>query len=181
MVLLLLLPSVSLKAQILKERYEFTGTFGSGDYAPFWHQSNRQGVAGYEDNSLYTRIGLSGEHTFSNKDMGIDWGADLVVGDNLTSRVFVQQGYIDFRWKRANLSLGQKERWGEFYNERLSTGSLVEGGNARPIPQIRLELPEYWNIPGTGSFIGIKGHIAYGWFTDENWQKIRDAIDGNRA
>lgn len=171
MVLLLLLPSVSIKAQILKERYEFTGTFGSGDYAPFWHQSNRQGVAGYEDNSLYTRLGLSGEHTFSNKDMGIDWGADLVVGDNLTSRVFVQQGYIDFRWKRANLSLGQKERWGEFYNERLSTGSLVEGGNARPIPQIRLELPEYWNIPGTGSFIGIKGHIAYGWFTDENWQK----------
>ncbi len=169
--LLFLLPAFVTQAQILKENYEFTGTLGSGDYAPFWHQSNRQGVVGYKDNSTYARIGLAGEHTFSNKEIGLDWGADLVVGDNLTSRVFIQQGYIDFSWKRINLSLGQKERWGEFYNPRLSTGSLVEGGNARPIPQVRIELPDYWNIPGTGGWLGIKGHIAYGWFTDENWQK----------
>jgi hypothetical protein len=48
---------------------------------------------------------------------------------------------------------------------------LVESGNARPIPQVRFELPEYWNIPGCKGWFAIKGHLAYGMFTDGKWQK----------
>ncbi len=179
--LLLLLLATGTRAQILKEKYDFTGSAGSGDFAPFWHTSNRQGLASYKKNSTYAQLGVAGEHTFSDHDMGIDWGFDFVVGSNLTSGLFIQQCYIDLAWKKANLSLGQKERWGEFTNHRLSTGSLVESGNARPVPQIRLELPEYWNIPGTGGWAGIKGHIAYGWFADEEWQKDFAADSTARA
>lgn len=179
--LLLMLAFNTLQAQTLKERYEFTGTFGSGDFAPFWHLSNRQGLPSYENNSVYTRLGLAGEHSFSSCDIGTDWGFDFVVGDNLTSTVFIQQAYIDFSWKRLNISFGQKERWQGVVNHRLSTGSLTESGNARPIPQIRIELPDYWDIPGLGGWLGIKGHMAYGWFADEEWQKDFAADSTARA
>lgn len=169
--LLLLLLSSTASAQTLLTRYEATGTYGSGEYTPFWHMANRQGLSSHENYSVYTRLGIEGCNKFGNKKITLEWGADVVIGDNLTSTVFLQQGYFDFQWKRLRISLGQKERWGELPNHRLTTGSLIESGNARPIPQIRIELPEFWNIPGTKGWLGIKGHLAYGWFSDERWQK----------
>lgn len=164
----------------IKTSYEAGGVAGSGDYAPMWHFSNRQGMGSHENGWAYARIGVEGRH-FLNGGIFLDWGADVVGGGNLTSNVFVQQAYVDFSWKRLRISLGQKERWGELKNHRLTTGALTESGNARPIPQIRIELPKYWNIPGTKGWLGIRGHIAYGWFTDENWQKDFVAPDKART
>lgn len=158
-------------AQTLSEVYEFSAMAGSGDYSPFWHMSNRQGINSYEGESYYTRIGLAGDHPLKNGNLGIEWGADVVIGSNLTSTVFVQQAFVDLTWKRFLFSFGQKERWGEIHNPRLSSGGLVESGNARPIPQIRIELPQYLDISGTGGWLAVRGHLAYGWFSDENWQK----------
>lgn len=159
------------KAQTITESVEMTGTAGSGDYTPMWHMANRQGVS-YKDGSFgYMRNNLEGNHMIGKRGIELNWGLDLVAGTGLTSTVYIQQAYIDLKWKNMLLSLGQKERWSTMGNHRLTSGSLVESGNARPIPQIRFELPEYWNIPGTGEWLAIKGHLAYGWFTDENWQK----------
>ncbi len=168
---LLLLVSTSAGAQTISTHYEATGTYGSGDYAPFWHISNRQGLGSQKTGSAYTRLGVEGHNHFSNKKITLEWGADIVAGYNIASTVFVQQAYFDFQWKRLLVSIGQKERWGKLPNHRLSTGSLFESGNARPIPQIRIEIPEYWNIPGTKGWLGIKGHLAYGFFTHGKWQK----------
>ena len=147
--LLLLSVATNSVAQTISTHYEATGTYGSGDYTPFWHISNRQGLSSNENNSAYTRLGVEGNNRFGKQDITLEWGADVIVGYNLVSTVFIQQAYFDFQWKKFRISLGQKERWGELPNHRLSTGSLVESGNARPIPQVRIELPEYWNIPGT--------------------------------
>lgn len=166
-----------LKAQTITESVEMTGTAGSGDYTPMWHMANRQGVS-YKDGSFgYMRNNLEGNHMIGKSGISLNWGFDLVAGTSLTSNVYIQQAYIDLKWKKMLLSLGQKERWSTLGNHRLSSGSLVESGNARPIPQIRFELPEYWNIPGTGEWLAIKGHFAYGWFTDANWQK--DFVSAN--
>lgn len=168
---LLLWVTLGSQAQELTTKYEFSGTYGSGEYTPFWHIANRQGLSSHESDMFYTRLGIEGRNRFSSTDITLEWGADAVAGYNLTSTVILQQAYFDFRWKRMTISFGQKERWGELPNHRLSTGSLIESGNARPIPQIRLELPEYWNIPGTKGWFAIKGHIAYGWQTDGCWQE----------
>lgn len=48
---------------------------------------------------------------------------------------------------------------------------MVEGANARPIPQVRVGLPEYLTVPFTGNWLALKGHIAYGLCTDGNWQE----------
>lgn len=169
--LLLVFSFSGINAQKLTEKQEITGTFGSGDYAPMWHMSNRQGLVSNEKSSAFTRLGIGGEHKFSKTNIALNWEFDFAVGMNLASTIFVQQAYIDINWKKVQLSVGQKERWQGVVNHRLSSGSLTESGNARPVPQVRFELPEYWNIPGLGGWIGIKGHIAYGIFTDGNWQK----------
>jgi len=158
-------------AQTFTEEVEMTGTAGSGNYAPMWHMANRQGVSSIDNSMGYLRSSLAGKHGFSTSGIGLDWGFDFVAGANLTSAIYIQQAFVDFNWKIARLSIGQKERWGEFGNHKLTTGALVESGNARPVPQVRIELPEYWNIPGTNGWIGIKGHLAYGMFTDGSWQK----------
>ena len=35
---------------------------------------------------------------------------------------------------------------------------------------MRLALPEYWTVPLTRGWLHLKGHIAYGKYTDNNWQ-----------
>ena len=158
-------------AQTITERQEVTATVGTGDYAPMWHMANRQGLGSEKTYMGYARAGAGGVHQFSKGDISLGWDIDLITGINLTSTLFVQQANIDFNWKKIRLSVGQKERWSELGNHRLTTGSLVESGNARPIPQVRFELPEYWNIPGCKGWFAIKGHLAYGICTDGKWQK----------
>ena len=58
----------------------------------------------------------------------------------------------------------------ELKNQTLSSGSQTFGINARPVPQVRLALPEYWTVPLTRGWLHLKGHIAYGIMTDNSWQ-----------
>ena len=158
-------------AQTIAERQEVTATVGTGNYAPMWHMANRQGKSSAGAGMMYTLIGVGGNHLFYNTGIGLNWDIDFIAGSSLTSTIYLQQANIDIDWKRIRLSIGQKERWGELGNHRLTSGSLIESGNARPIPQVRFELSEYWSIPGTKDWLAIKGHIAYGIFTDGKWQK----------
>ena len=153
--------------------YEAGGIAGSGDYAPMWHFSNRQGLGSQENGWAYARVGVGGNHGIDldilDFPIHLDWKADIVGGYCLTSNVSIQQAYADLRYRAVHISIGQKERWGELRNPRLSTGALTESGNARPIPQVRIELPRYACI--LRNWLYIRGHIAYGRFTDGNWQQ----------
>ena len=157
--------SAALSAHDIQYNVEMSGVASDGDYAPFWHVSNRQGVGSIDTRSGYIRAALSGTSKMG-KAWSADYGVDFIVAHNHTSTIILQQAYADISWKMFTLSLGQKERWDNLVNHRLSTGSLVESGNARPIPQIRLEVPEYWDIFGTNGWLTLRGHLAYGWFTD---------------
>lgn len=160
-----------MQAQEFSYFIEANGSISNGNYTPFWHVSNRQGLGSVDTNSGYMRVGLLGRNKFSDNRWDITYGIDIVAANDHTSTLFIQQAYADINYKILRLSVGQKERWGNLKNHRLSSGSLTESGNARPIPQIRIEVPEYWNIPGTGKWISLRGHIAYGWFSDGSWQK----------
>lgn len=153
--------------------YEAGGIAGSGDYAPMWHFSNRQGLGSQENGWAYALVGVRGSHGIDldilDFPIHLDWKADIVGGYGLASNVFIQQAYADLRYRAVHISIGQKERWGELRNPRLSTGALTESGNARPIPQVRIELPRYACI--LRNWLYIRGHIAYGRFTDGNWQQ----------
>ena len=167
--ILLLLCNI-LPAQEIRYRLEVAGTTASKKTPPTWHLSNRQGISGEVAKYGYARAAIEGENRLG-KSFLLNWGADIIAGKNLTSSVYIQQAFADVSWKMLTLSVGQKERWGELKNHRLSTGGLVESGNARPIPQVRIEVPEYYDFFGTNGWFKLRGHIAYGWFTDGDWQK----------
>jgi len=160
----------SLCAQNIKYNIEAVGTIANNDTPPTWHLSMRQGLGGEVAEFGYTKAGIAGSHAL-NSSLSLNWGADIVAGYNMTSDIYIQQAFADVGWRMFTLSLGQKERWGELKNHRLSTGSLTESGNARPIPQVRIEVPEYYDFLGTNGWLKLRGHLAYGWFSDGEWQK----------
>lgn len=81
-------------------------------------------------------------------------------------------GFVDVSWRNITLSIGSKER--EAFpldkNMRLSSGMMVEGPGARPVPQVRLEVKEYQNLPYTKGWVAAKFHFGYGWLTDGDWR-----------
>ena len=150
-------------------RFESLGALGKGDYAPFWFTSNRQGLNSHENGSGYLRFAAIGETVLPDR-FGVGYGVDLGVGTGLQSDCFIHQLYADFNYRWVGLSIGAREIWGELKNRDLSSGGLTWSGNSRPVPQVRLALPEYTRIPLLGGWFSVKGHVAYGFYTDSKWR-----------
>lgn len=154
----------------LSYNIEARATAGGGDFAPIWFSANKYGLSSVKPNSGLLKAGLE-----YNKNMKYRWklkvGVDLAGGYDLTQNVIVQQAYADIAWRCLQLSVGSKERKPLGKDIYLSSGAMVEEGNARPIPQIRAEIEDYVAVPGTKKWLSFKGHFAYGVFTDGNWQE----------
>ena len=151
---------------------EMSGTLSEGDHAPFWLTANRYGLSTLERNSGYLRGGVfRSAEADSTRHWDIGYGADLFVANNHTSDLFIQQMYADIRWKKGMLTIGQKQQPMQLKNNELSSGSQTYGINARPYPEIRVALPDYWNIPGTRGILSFKGHLAWGILSDNMFQK----------
>lgn len=149
---------------------EMGATSGWGTYAPLWFTANRQGLSSVNSESGYLRAGISHSMPLKNH-FSFSAGLDLAAAYNFTSSVVIQQAYADLSYRWLNLSIGSKERMPQLKNPKLSSGGMVESNSARPVPQIRLEVPDYVTIPGTRNWLHVKGHMAYGRFTDDRWQE----------
>ena len=156
------------------------GTGGGGDNAPFWFTNNRYGLGPVENNTFQARAYIKRDaETDSLMSWRIGYGADVAAGYGNQSEFCIQQLFLDVQWKVLRLSVGQKQRPSEFKNEELSSGGMTLGINARPIPQVRLEMPDFWIVPGTKGLFAIKGHITYGIYTDNRWQRNWNAGTNN--
>lgn len=154
-------------------QYRATAQVNAADgMAPLWLTSNRYGLSSVDGSNGYLRVAL--ERSVMRDSLSkwrLGYGADVAVAYNFTSTAVVQQLYADFDYKLVRLTIGAKEQPMEFKNQELSSGSQTLGINARPIPQVRIGLPEYWNISGRGNWAAIKGHIGYGMMTDGRFQR----------
>lgn len=156
-----------------------TGVVSSGENAPFWLTNNKYGISTIKNNFGYLRAGISRD-TQKNDSLRlwkIGYGADLIVPLGMESDFILQQLYADLQWRNLRLSIGQKERLLELKNQQLSSGGMTSGINSRPLPQVRVEIPDFIPIKGTGNWLAIKAHLAFGWYTDAKWQKKFN--DGN--
>ena len=145
-------------------------TTSKGEYSPLWLNANRQGLSSVEKNNAYMAVGIF--HSLEkDKNFSYGYGLELAGAHNLTADFMFQQAYLDLKYKNIGLSVGSKERNGEFVNQQLSSGGLTLSGNARPVPQVWAGLPDYVTIPGTNHWLSFRGHIAYGRFTDGKWQE----------
>ena len=151
---------------------ELSGAISNGEHTPFWLTANRYGLPSIENKSGYIRGGLFRRaEADTTRHWDIGYGADIVIPYNHTSDFFIQQTYADIRWMKGILTIGQKQQPMQLKNNELSSGSQTFGINSRPYPEIRLALLDYWNIPYTKGALAFKGHIAWGMFTDNNFQK----------
>lgn len=170
-----------------------------GENAPYWFTANRQGLSSLELHNGYLRLAATySNHFGKNKQFGYKFIADLNAAYNQATPFYVHQANAEISWRWLTFSAGSKERYAElkddisqfcgtsfsknyvnnlfpnlFYRNltNLSSGGLIYSGNCRPIPQIRLEVPEYTTIDGTNQWLHMKGHIAYGRFTDDEFQE----------
>ncbi len=147
-------------------------TTSDGDHTPLWLNANKHGLSSLDKTNGYMRIGAFRHlESDSAKSWKMGLGIDLALASHFTSTFIAHQLYGEIAWHKGLLTLGAKAFPLQLKNSELSTGSQTLGINARPVPGIRIELPDYWDIPGTNGFIGLKGHIFYGWTTDDRWQR----------
>lgn len=151
---------------------ESSAYIADGTYSPLWFTSNKYGLVGNKPNAAYLRTIISYQKRFKH-NWQFKTGIDFSGGVNVISNYHLHQFYVDFEWNILNFSFGRKEQstFPLMKNERLSSGMLVEGANTRPIPQIRAEITDFLSIPGTNDWLAFKGHLAYGQFAENDWQK----------
>lgn len=151
-------------------KVEMQGSMSSGK-TPLWLNANKYGLSSLDENNGYLRAqAIRPLNNDSSRRWGLGYGLDVAVPVHYTSHFVVQQAFAEVRWLHGTLTVGAKEWPMELKNNALSSGPQALGINARPVPQVRLALPQYWTLPFANRWLHLKGHIAYGRLTDQNWQ-----------
>ena len=160
---------------------------GSGTFAPYYIASNRHGIL-TQSKDVLLRAAAWRKMDMS-KRFSYGFGADFIggygnstdylrcTGGNLVShavhpsRLWIQQLYGELKYRGVFLTVGLKEHSSALLDFNLSSGDLVESGNARPIPEVRVGFLDFQNIPFTNGWLQIQGEISYGKLTDNNWMR----------
>lgn len=166
-----------------------TGGTGSGTFAPYYIASNVHGTLTQASNAL---LGMRlGEQQRLGSGWSYSWGVEAIGGYTSTavyqrydetagtwhdnpqhpSRLWLQQLYGRVDYRSLFLTAGMKNSASALLNNSLSSGDLVEGPNARPIPQVRIGFNDFQPVPFTRGWVEIQGEISYGKTADNGWLK----------
>ncbi|MDO4196185.1 MAG: capsule assembly Wzi family protein [Prevotellaceae bacterium] len=149
---------------------EVQGTY-SDEQTPLWLHSNKYGLSSTEAKNGYVRLAairpIAVDSTFNWR---IGYGVDMAVGLGTTSRVIMNQAFVEGGYKKARIRIGAKRELSPLTNQELSSGALLFGWNALPIPQARLDI-DWFSFPGTKGWWKWRLNGSYGMTTDGNWQK----------
>lgn len=147
-------------------------SLSAGDNTPLWLSANRYGLSSLKLANGYLRGAVSRPlERDSARCWGVGYTLDVALAGGFTSALVVQQAFVDVRWKHGLLTVGSKEYPMELKNSLLSSGPQALGVNSRPVPQLRLSLPDYWPVPFLKKWLAVKGHVSYGLTTDSKWQR----------
>ena len=140
----------------LAYRVEALGAAGSGGYAPLWFTANRYGLSGVDNKFASLRAGVAWRQPLPRR-WQVEAGLELAGAWHESAPFAIQQAYADVSWRKLRLSIGSKERPGFPLDKptALSSGMMVEGPGARPIPQVRAEISDYVPFPGTHRWLWL--------------------------
>lgn len=182
----------------MNARAEAIFAAGNGEFAPYYFASNNHGILTQSKDALL-RLSLDRKPDTSRRfsyGFGVDFltgytssadymrfstapseGATTVGNGYLVphaehpARIWLQQLYGEVRYRGVFLTAGMKQHTSALLSPTLSSGDLVESGNARPIPEVRIGFNDFQDIPFTNGWLQIQGEISYGKMTDNAWMR----------
>ena len=110
---------------------------GSGDFTAYQLATNRNHVLATRPNTAYLRGAVNVEHQLS-EDWKLSGAADVVASVHADHKAYLQQCYVNLNWKDFFLEAGAREMKPVLRDPLLSSGALVKGNNAKPVPQIHV-------------------------------------------
>lgn len=138
---------------------------------PLWLNANKYGLSSLKSRNGYVRFSaLRPTEADSRRNWKWGYGLDVAAAANHSSVLVVEQAYGELAWKKLHITMGAKQQPAVMKDMELSSGSLTCGWNARPIPQIRLDV-DWFSIPSTKGWWKWKFYGSYGMTTDGSWQK----------
>ncbi|MDH6355224.1 hypothetical protein M2132_001562 [Dysgonomonas sp. PH5-45] len=152
-------------------RAETFGSVSSGDNTPFWMQYHNWGMVPLDANNFYVRGGAFHEQKI-NKDWSFKAGLDIAGSSpHSYGSLWIQQLYGELNWRFVRLNIGSKEDYTSSLNPYLSSGDFSYSNNSRPMPEVKISVPEFLLIPKTKGNMYIKGDFAVGKYMDGNYME----------
>lgn len=110
-------------------------------------------------------------HSTPSGEMSADGQPVMTLSDTWQrpAAFWLHQLYGEVRYRSIFASLGSKERGSAWLNDRLSSGDVTEGPNARPIPQLRLGFSHFVPVPFTNRWFQVDIVYSLGRTTDDRW------------
>lgn len=162
---------------------------GCEGQTPLWLNANKYGLSCLSNANAYARGMMYYDDEYKPWGVSYTIGSDLVLplrywhrGYNESeyrSTIIMQQLYAEVRWHKGTITIGAKQYPAELRDNLLSSGAQTFGINARPVPQGRLAMADWWSIPRTNDWLAFKGHIAYGIMSDADWEEAFVYTSGN--
>jgi hypothetical protein len=152
-------------------KIETFGSFSTGEHTPFWMVYHNWGMVPLDANNAYLKGAVFHDQTI-NHDWSFRLGLDLAGSYPYAYKpVWIQQLYGELNWKNWRLKIGSKEDYTSQLNEQLSSGDFNLSNNARPLPELKISMTDYWLVPYTKGNFYFKGDFAVGKYLDGEWQK----------
>lgn len=151
----------------------------SGQYAPYWMQTGRNGAIAASPHSGNMTIGIVKEATRPNRWWDYDFG--VTVSGRLHSRLtmtpdrsleriasaYTNSLYAHVRLYIVDITAGVKPLTYQNGDERLTSGSLLFSSNAAPMPRVSIGIDRWTAFPGLYGYLEIKGGISHLWQADD--------------
>ena len=155
----------------------------SGQYAPFWLQSNTNGDISSSPYSGNLRAGIYKDAVHDERWWDYDFAVELtgrvqkpIAGSPFDVQRRVATGYFNRLYAHLRLyvfdiTAGIKPMIYETQDTALSMGSMVLSGNSQPLPRVTIGIDRYIPFPGCYGYFELKGGLTHAWLVDNVYMK----------
>jgi hypothetical protein len=144
---------------------ELGGFYSINNKIPFWLRSNQFGAFPNADNTVLFRQNIESKKDTSSKKFKKQFCADMVTIVGSQSKIIIPEAYYLINYGKFTFLAGRKKQIHGLVDSTLSSGSITWSGNALPLPEIQISIPEYTKI--FFPFLAFKGHYSHGWFGNQ--------------
>ncbi len=158
---------------------ELLGVSSTGEYAPFFLQTNRNGNIAPSPHSINLSAGVNKAATHPYRWLDYDFAVQMTNriaftahGSPLTAHsssltAYFNQLYAHARLLFVDITAGITPYHIGTQNDDLTSGGLLFSQNAHPLPRISIGIDQYTPVPGLFGYLEVRGGLTHAWFADD--------------